>query len=125
MKRRNGICGTYVRPEDVDIYAQYVDHIEFVTDSLDKEEALLRIYRAKNWPGNLNILLDYLNENVDNRGLPEDFGETRLQCGQKCQEGRNCHYCINAMRLVTTIKKNWAYLNEEYGPIDKTQEISG
>lgn len=122
MKRRNGVCGTYVRPEDVDTYAQYVNHMEFITDSLEKEEALLRVYRSKVWPGNLNILLDYLNENVDNRGLPEDFGKIRISCGQKCQGVRDCHYCENAMKVVTAVKKNWQYLNETYGPIIKPED---
>jgi len=33
-------CGTYVRPEDIDVYAQYVDHFEFISNSLEKERTL-------------------------------------------------------------------------------------
>ena len=81
MKRKNGICGTYVRPEDVELYSEYVDHMEFDTDgNLQKEMALLRVYKEGHWPGNLNILLTYLGENVDNRGFDEDFAKNRLDC---------------------------------------------
>ena len=77
--------GQWVRPEDVPAYEPYVDTFEFKTDDLKKEETLLRIYSEdKNWPGNLNLLLDNLNYHVDNRGIPEDFGENRTKCRQRC-----------------------------------------
>lgn len=107
MKRKNGICGTYIRPEDIDIYADFVDHIEFDTQNdLRKEMTLLKIYKEKYWPGNLNILLDYLEENVDNRGFDEDFALNRINCRQVCQRNGTCHYCETTFALITTILKN-------------------
>lgn len=122
MKRRNGICGTYVRPEDVDAYAEYVDHMEFDTDDLRKEMALLNIYKEKHWPGNLNILLTNLNENVDNRGFDEDFARKRISCYQSCQRDGRCHYCISQFKFVTTLLKNKENVAAEIKEIDdKTQ----
>ena len=122
MPRLNGICGTYVRPEDVDYYSTYVDHMEFDTDNdLKKERILWKIYSEdKNWPGNLNLLLSGLGANIDNRGLnalptiadekPTTFAEMRIGCGQRCQSTQNCHFCESIFRLVNTIDKNKDWL---------------
>jgi hypothetical protein len=37
IPRADGICGHWVRPEDLKYYAPYVNSIEFVTDDLEKE----------------------------------------------------------------------------------------
>ena len=114
MKRRSGVCGTYVRPEDVDAYGEYVDHMEFDTQDLKKEETLLRIYKQdKNFPGNLNFLLDYLNDNVDNRIIPEDFGKFRMSCKQVCQINNSCHYCPNTFSMIYELLKNKKWVLNE------------
>jgi len=95
MKRRDGVCGPYIRPEDIDTYAEFIEHFEFDADnSLQKEHTLYHVYAEnKNWPGNLNLLLTYLNMDVDNRGfevIPVEEGDTkifahrRVNCGQRC-----------------------------------------
>ena len=77
--------GQWVRPEDVVSYDPYVDVFDFDCSELKKEETLLHIYKEnQNWPGNLNLLIDNLNYNVDNRGIPEEFGQARINCRQKC-----------------------------------------
>ena len=115
----NGICGTYVRPEDVDIYAEYIDHMEFNTQDKKKELTLLQIYKFdKNWPGNLNILLDNLKENVDNRAFREDFALYRLNCRQLCQRDSRCHHCNLAFSFINTVDRNRKYLDDTYGKVD-------
>lgn len=107
MKRRNGACGTYVRPEDIDFYSNFVEHFEFDTNGdLRKEKALLQIYKDKYWPGNLNILLTGLNVNVDNRGFDETFARHRIDCYQACQRDNRCHYCMSQFKLITAILKH-------------------
>lgn len=116
MPRENGICGTYLRPEDVDVYSEYIDHIEFVTDSLKKELTLIDIYKnKKRWPGNLNLLLTNLKVNIDNRGFDENFAKRRIECGQVCQMDGRCHYCPTQFTMINTIDKNKEYLTETYG----------
>lgn len=123
MKRKNGICGTYVRPEDVDAYSEFVDHLEFDTDGdLRKEMTLLRIYKEKYWPGNLNILLTYLGENVDNRGFDDDFAQYRMRCYQSCQRNGNCHYCQSVFSMITTILKHKTEIAAQIEEIDKAEE---
>lgn len=123
MKRTNGICGTYVRPEDVYIYEPYVSHMEFDTgDDLRKEMTLLRIYKKDgHWPGNLNLLLTDLGENVDNRGFDEGFGEHRLDCRQTCQRNNSCHYCRSVFLFITTTLKHKDELIEQLREFDKAE----
>ena len=126
MKRADGVCGTYIRPEDVDLYSRYVDHIEFDTDGdLRKEMALLRIYKQdKHWPGNLNILLTYLNVNVDNRGFDEKFGQHRMNCYQSCQRNGNCHYCRSVFTFITTSLKHKTDIAQQLEEVNNIEDDS-
>lgn len=96
----SGIKGQFIRPEDVKLYEEYVDVLEFdaVKDALKKEETLLKIYKEnQEWMGNLNLLITHLNVDVDNRGILDEFGERRMNCRQRCLSGGACRHCDNAM----------------------------
>lgn len=133
MKRKDGICGTYVRPEDVSAYEPYVSHMEFDVDELLPERTLFKIYtQQKQWPGNLNLLLTYLGKDIDNRGLsllPTDekdefyFAHRRISCGQRCQEdpGR-CNFCKKAFQLMNTIDQKSAQILETIEKTDQQKE---
>ncbi len=109
IPRPNGVCGTYVRPEDVPAYESYVDILEFDTDDIKKEAVLLKVYQEdKNWPGNLNLILTNLGENVDNRAIPEQFGQARTQCRQNCQRNGNCKLCFTSIQLSQMLNKSKA-----------------
>lgn len=110
IPRAEGICGTYIRPEDVDEYDKYITTIEFVTDKLEKEATLLEIYQRKEWKGNLNLILTNLKFDVDNRGFPKEFASARVQCRQNCQRGGACHFCYTSMnfsRALDKAKEKW------------------
>lgn len=111
IPRENGICGVYIRPEDIQYYEDYITTIEFYTTTNQKEESLLKIYKEDQaWPGNLNLLLTNLNCNVDNRAIPEEFALARMQCRQTCMSGGKCKFCYTAMnfsRAVDKAKKEW------------------
>lgn len=89
----------WVRPEDQDIYDKYIDAFDFYTNhDLTKEATLYHIYAEnKKWPGNLKMLIDGLDCNIDNTCLPFDFGTVRAKCKQRCMERGTCHYCANAI----------------------------
>ena len=100
----NGICGQWIRPEDIDTYEEYVDVCEFKDSSLDKEKALFRIYaQEKVWPGDLNDLITNLNLSCNNNVVYKDLAEKRLSCGQICQQRGTCHYCERALTFDKTI----------------------
>ena len=115
VQHEDTIHGTYVRPEDVDEYEKYVSHMDFGKQELEKERTLVKIYKeAKNWPGNLNILLEGLHYNIDNRGFDENFAKRRLTCRQVCQSEGYCHYCDLMFSTISYIDKNKEELAEFY-----------
>lgn len=108
IPRADGICGRYIRPEDVKKYEEYVSVLEFIEPDLAKERTLLHVYKDnENWPGNLNILIKNLDVDVDNRVLPDDFADRRMTCGQRCKENGRCKFCEIAFRFANTIRKEY------------------
>ena len=106
IKRKNGIIGGWIRPEDVDKYGEFIAVFEFYAPkNLRKEQALYRVYAdQKTWPGNLSQLIDYLDFDFDNRLLWDEkhFAQRRMTCGQKCLKGSNCKYCYSQLNIVET-----------------------
>ena len=102
----NGICSQWVRPEDCQIYSTRIQCFEFANVDLKQEETLLHIYKDnKNWPGNLNFLIQRLGVDVDNRALPDELGSWRMTCKQRCQSGSSCHFCIRAFQFADQVMK--------------------
>ena len=100
----NGICGQWIRPEDMFLYEEYVSICEFKDSSLDKEKALFRIYsQDKAWPGDLKDLITNLNLSCNNNVVYKDLAEKRLNCGQVCQQRGSCHYCERALTFDQTV----------------------
>lgn len=136
MQRKNGICGTYVRPEDIDVYSEFIEHFEFDADnSLKKEHTLYHIYAEnKNWPGNLNRLLTYLNVDIDNRAFDtlrideEDekyFAHRRINCGQACLSGGTCTLCPSVFKLISVFSEHAEEYMDTLDDIDKPQDNLG
>lgn len=114
MPRKDGIYGTYIRPEDIPYYEPFVSHIEFITDTLTQERAYIRIYKdQKIWPGNLNTLLRDFGVDVDNKGFDATFGKRRLNCRQRCQSTGRCRYCRIQVDLINAIVNNMDWLKEQ------------
>lgn len=102
----NGICGQWVRPEDTNLYSTKVQCFEFDGVDEKQEETLLHIYKEnKEWPGNLNLLIQKLEFNVDNRAIPKEFGERRMNCGQRCWRTGTCKLCVRALQFTDQLRK--------------------
>lgn len=114
IPRTNGIYGQWVRPEDVNYYENTIYAFEFEDADLTKERTLYDIYAENgNWPGNINLLLTNLNRDADNRGLPEEFGEIRSNCRQRCMMDGACHFCETAFNFEKSIRKYKYELDKE------------
>lgn len=114
LPHENGICGTYIRPEDIEEYSNFVDHFEFEADNkLSKEHTLYNIYvKDKEWPGDLDVLLNNFGVSVDNRGFDliseEDekmYAHRRMTCGQKCQSISYCNFCPQHVDFINTVQR--------------------
>lgn len=103
--REDGVCGTWIRPEDLDVYEEYVETIEFEDADMKKEQAMFRIYaEQKNWPGDLSMIITNLNHVGLNRIIVPNIAEKRLICGQRCQKSSNCKLCYRALTLAVPEK---------------------
>ena len=106
IKHLDGIHGGFVRPEDIPKYEPYISVCEFSAPTLKQQAALFEIYHNdKYWPGNLNILISNLDYDIDNRAIPEEFAQIRIDCGQRCQQGLSCHICENIFKYVTNVDR--------------------
>lgn len=105
IPREDGICGQWIRPEDTEVYEEYVDTYDFVANELQREQVLFHVYKDNgNWPGNLNLLFTNFNCNIDNRIVPADLAQARVKCGQRCMcAGSTCHLCETAMKFATAV----------------------
>lgn len=85
----------FIRPEDVHIYENCVDVIQFVAETRVNYETLYKIYAVqKYWFGPLKDLITGLDSDVDNKTIiPDLFGVPRLGCEKKCLSKRNCKIC--------------------------------
>lgn len=100
LMRADGVCGTYVRPEDVSVYEPYVNTLEFIAETYSKEAVLFEVYAIKKtWPGNLNLLLTNFNCQVDNRSIADEFAAARIQCRQDCMRRGGCDFCNTIMKF--------------------------
>ena len=108
-----GINGSWIRPEDVDLY-ENIDIIEFEDCDKDKEQALYRIYAEQHaWPGKLSTLISNIDHDCVNRMLPPDFTKARLNCGQRCTYGA-CSLCSRYAYLADPdLLKNYLSSIEE------------
>ena len=100
--REDGVCGQWIRPEDLDMYSPMIDAVEFNYVKPDKEQALYRIYaEQKEWPGDLGMIIENLNHIGVNRMISKDVTIARMNCRQKCQNvNGTCRICYRALDLA-------------------------
>lgn len=101
----------FIRPEDIDLYKDYIDTFEFYIDPEDYSPSriniLYEIYtKDKQWFGKLKeIIVGYKSEE-DSKYIIPTFGTKRLNCGKRCVEGteNTCHICDVIIDLSNTLK---------------------
>ena len=105
LPQKNGAHGSWIRPEDLDLYEEYCAMIEFEGVRTSAEEALYRIYfEQKSWPGELNMIINNLNYPGINRMLHRDLTEIRLNCKQVCEINGSCSLCERSLLLADPAK---------------------
>ena len=92
----------WIRPEDVEMYKDYIDTICFKEFDEDRVSAFIRIYKEeKKWAGPLNMLIPYVDESVYNRMLNSELTARRLNCGQVCRTPvGTCRLCHRQFSLA-------------------------
>ena len=93
----------FIRPENLELYEGVFD-ITFFIGELPREEALFNIYKRGSFSYGLERVIPQLNQEVPNPFLRPEFGEHRLNCGQKCKiPGYVCHLCNTEVHLTSTV----------------------
>jgi hypothetical protein len=112
LPHADGICGQWIRPEDLSIYNDYIEVIEFEDADSTKEQALYRIYmKGEGWKTAISSLITNLSPDpASNPLLDEDLTKARLNCRQKCQAGGTCQICYRYFSLANK-KKLQEYLD--------------
>lgn len=113
IPRKNGIFGTWIRPEDLNLYEKYVSICEFrIYDILFEgnpqiyEKTLLRIYRdLHEWNGDLKDIVKDIGVDVKNSTIHDAIGKRRLNCRQICQSKNHCHICEASLNFSNIVKK--------------------
>lgn len=107
LVRQNGIIGGWIRPEDVKVYEEWISVLEFYSEgNMKKEAGLFNVYAEKGtWPGNLNLLIENLNFDYDNRLIydADNFARRRATCHHRCLENGTCHYCDQQLHFVENV----------------------
>jgi hypothetical protein len=93
------LVGFYIRPEDVDLYEEFIDVIEF--EGLEHQDVFFSIYaEQKAFIGDLCQCIYGFKDRVDNKGLIYLFGERRRDCGRQCLSGGRCRRCYDLAHIA-------------------------
>lgn len=100
----------FIRPEDVSIYAEYIDVLEFYGPR-EQQEIYYKIYaKDKKWFGNLQEIIIGLSNELDSRFIMPLFGGVRTSCCKRCLKDNSCSICdLITQDLATTLKNNNQY----------------
>ena len=103
----NSLKTFFIRPEDIELYNNYIDSMEFFIDDLKdsvKVNVVYEIY-VKNqfWFGKLKEIIHGYNGEEDSRLIIAKFGEQRLNCGRRCLQcspySSCCQICDRIIEL--------------------------
>lgn len=97
----------FIRPEDLHLYSDVIDIIDFKVIDPEKENALFNIYKRGTFNFNLEDLVEHLNVRVPNLFIKTSFGQDRLNCGMRCVDPSRgqCHLCDTEIFLTNTLYK--------------------
>ena len=94
----------FVRPEDIHLYDGYFTAAKLATRVSNNPSATLRAYIHGSYNGAVTDLLEPNNsslfypEIIENKRLPENFGEQLMNCNKNCSE---CGFCQKALEDAT------------------------
>lgn len=123
VARANFAHGTWIRPEDTEFYEPYVSCFEFASPSAEIEETVYKIYKRREWRGNINVLIPQLDYNTNNQFIAKEIMPTRLNCNQTCETRNSCHLCDTALKWQSTIEE-YRRQKEEKRTIKSTSMVT-
>lgn len=100
----------YVRPEDIDAYAPFIDVLYF---NHENQIVIYEVYAIrKQWFGDLRgIIGTFFDEPLDNRAVLPIYGENRINCKMRCKYGRGCHKCSTINHFSEVLTENGLFIS--------------
>lgn len=96
----------FIRPEDIFIYANFVDIFELISDA-ERQETLFKIYKQGKWFGQIREIIPTFHGDLDSKYLLGNFGIIRSRCGKRClYKPKSCAICDRFMEVADTFKEN-------------------
>ncbi len=103
MKNLDTIKFFYIRPEDVFIYDDYVDVIEFFGPKT-RQSVLYDIYTNGRWLGDLKDLILGLDVSAYSKHIVPYFGSRRVRCRKQCNQNQCC-LCDGILELAKELQE--------------------
>lgn len=94
----------FIRPEDVDIYSDCIDTLEF-WGPFNRQAILLKIYKKGRWFGDLQDLLLDFDLSFDSKRIIPSFALMRKNCQRKCMKGDRCEVCDRILNISELLKE--------------------
>lgn len=96
----------FIRPEDLHLYEDTIDIIDFSVGSVETEKTLFDIYKRGYFNFDIGQLILGLPIGIKNVAFKEHFAEQRLNCGQKClnPSHASCHFCSRYFNLINKMQ---------------------
>lgn len=95
----------FLRPEDVELYSDVIDVLEF-WGPLDRQEILAKIYKKGIWNNDLSALILDLDLPIDGRRMPPWFGAIRKDCRRECARTGGCNKCFNLLAVGKKMREH-------------------
>ena len=96
----------WIRPEDTELYEDYIDIYEFAYDRYDQQKIYYDIYfNDKKWFGDLKEIIFGLENSLDSTCILPRFAEKRIRCGRACMKGGSCQMCKVIVELAKTLEE--------------------
>lgn len=90
----------WIRPEDTELYENYVDVFEFYTRG-DRLSVIYEIYSKRQWKGEIGQLITDCDLKIDNTTIAPYFARHRLSCRRKCLVDKGyCNMCFQIENLA-------------------------
>ena len=111
----------WIRPEDTELYEDYVDVFELCR--LDSRLSVAyEVYKQRQWKGQIQDLILDIDIDIDNSTIAPNFGKERIGCQKKCMLGR-CNLCYEIEKLANSFSAaDIELIKDKYKPYVSSQE---
>lgn len=103
---KEDITSFFIRPEDILLYYNYIDVVEFI------DPVACKAYMEEKWFGKLNEIVTGLDSNIDNRCISNIFALARMGCKKRCARNKSCEVCYSIEQMSKTLTENDLIIRE-------------